>query len=144
MLAVAILDDVGKAGDAVAIERHDPDALGVERLAYLVADEVENRLNVELRGESRLHAVDDRELVRPLLEQRIRRRQLRCPLLDLPLEIRRPLGVVERNGGLTREELEHVAVGVVESAEEAVHVDIQVTQHAPLDNQRRDDARPLA
>ena len=43
----------------------------------------------------------------------------------------RPLRVVERDGGLAGEQAQHVAVGLVEAPEEAVHVDVQVALRPP-------------
>ena len=94
----------------------------VEHLAQLVADEVDDRLEVELGRHALLDAVDDRELVRALLEQRVGRLQLLGALRDLLLETLRPLRVVERDGGLAREHAEQIAIGVVEAAERAVDV----------------------
>ena len=60
---LAALDRV--RGDEVPgclVEHRDQDGLGVEDLLDLVADEVVDRLRVELAGDRRLDAVDQREL----------------------------------------------------------------------------------
>ena len=79
-----------------------------------------------LAGHALLDAVDDRELVRALLELRVRRLQLLGSLRDLLLEPLRPLRVVERDRGLAREHGQQIAVGVVEAAERAVDVGVQI------------------
>ena len=48
------------------VEDRDVDALSVEDLLDLVADDVVDRLQVELAGERLLHAVDQRQLGVPL------------------------------------------------------------------------------
>src|SRR5262249_31702005 len=44
------------------------DHLSVEDVAYLIADQVEDRLYIELRGQALLHAVNDRQLGVALLQ----------------------------------------------------------------------------
>ena len=114
-----------------------------EHLAQLVADQVDDRLEIELGGHPLLDAVDDRELVRALLDDRLRRLQLLGALRDLLLEPLRPLRVVERDGRLAREHAEEIAVGFAEPAERAVDVGVEVAQDLPLRDQRRDDPRAL-
>ena len=48
------------------VEHRDEDGLGVEDLLDLVADEVVDRLRIELAGDRLLDAVDQRELGVPL------------------------------------------------------------------------------
>ena len=90
-----------------------------------------------------LDAVDDRELVRALLDDCLRRLQLLGALRDLLFEPLRPLRVVERDGGLAREHAEEIAIGFAEPSERAVDVGIEVAQDLPLRDQRRDDPRAL-
>ncbi len=143
MLTDTVLDDVRETRNVVGVQRENSHRLRVERFANLVADEIEDRLDVELRRQPGLHAVDDAELVRPLLEQRVGGRQLERALRDFPFEVHRPLRVVECDCRLAREQAQHVAIGVVEAAVETVHVDVQVTEQTSLNNQRRHDARTL-
>ena len=64
---LAALDHVREAEEARGlVEDRDVDDLGVEDLLELVADEVVDRLRVELAGDRRLDAVDQRELGIPL------------------------------------------------------------------------------
>ena len=144
MLPDAVLDDVGKVRDAVATQRQDPDSLRVERFANLVADEIEDGLDVELRGEARLHAVDDVELVGALFQQRVGCRQLescaarlsvRGPSTTARCRVRLPPG--SQAGPTCPESVSS------KRPSETVHVDVQVTEQTSLDNQRRDDARTL-
>ena len=79
----------------------------------------------------------------PLLDQRIGGLQLLRALRHLLLEALRPLRVVQRHGGLARQHAEQVAIGVVEAAEDAVDVGVEVAQQLLLRDQRRDDARAL-
>ena len=125
------------------VQPPDLHVAGPEHLAQLVADEVDDGLEVELGRHALLDAVDDRELVRALLDQRVGRLQLGRALGDLLLESLRPLRVVERDRRLAREHREEVAVGVVEAAERAVEVRVQVAHQRVARDQRRDDARPL-
>ena len=61
--ALAALDHVreGQKSAGLVVDR-DAHDLGVEDLLELVADEVVDRLRIELAGDRRLHAVDQREL----------------------------------------------------------------------------------
>ena len=121
----------------------NPDNIGVENLANLVADEIVDRLHFELRREPFLHAVDDRELRGALQELGVGCGKRRRALLDLALQPLRPLRVVERDRRLVGEHSHHVAVGVVEAAVDAVHVDVEVAQQRALRDERRDDPRAL-
>ena len=76
-------------------------------------------------------------------EHRVGRLQLRGALRHLCFEPLRPLRVVQRHGGLRREHAQEVAVGVVEAAERAVDVGVEVAQQPLLRDQRRDEARAL-
>ncbi len=116
---------------------------GAEQLDQLVADEIDDGLEVELGGHAFLDAVDDGELVRALLDEGVRGLQFLGALRDLLLEALRPLGVVECHGGLAREHAQEVAVRFTEPSEGAVEVGVEVAQQLPLRDQRRDDARPL-
>jgi hypothetical protein len=55
----------------------------------------------------------------------------------------RPLSVVERDGGLRGEHSEKIAVGVVEAAEHAVDVRVQIPKQLLLCDQGRDQVRTL-
>ncbi len=135
---VAVVDQIG-----LAVVGGDAHPLRVERVAHLVADEIEDGLDVELRGEPRLHTVDDGEFVRALLDDGIRCLQLFGAFGHLLLEALRPLRVVKRHGGLAREHAQKVAVGFAEATECAVEIGVQVTQQLALGDQRRDDAGAL-
>src|SRR5204862_6708348 len=93
--------------------------------------------------EPALDGIDDRQLGVPLLEAGVARGELRRALFDLLLEALRPLRVVERDRGLVGEEPQHVAVGLVEAAVDAIHVGVEIAEELRLDDERRDDARPV-
>ena len=138
LVLVEVMDQIG-----LLVVPADAEVGGLEHLAQLVADQIDDRLEVELGRHALLDAVDDRELVRALLDERVRRLQLLGALRDLLLESLRPLRVVERHGGLAREHAEEVAIGFAEPSECAVEVGVEVAQDLPLRDQRRDDARAL-
>jgi hypothetical protein len=97
----------------------DHEIAGPEHLAQLVADQIDDSLEVQRRGHSLLDAVDDRELMGALLE-------LRGALRDFLLEAFRKAHIVERDRCLRREEAEQVAVGIAKAPEHAVDVGVQV------------------
>ena len=78
------------------------DVAGLEYFAQLVADEVNDRLEVELGSHALLDTVDDAELVGALFQQGVGCLQFPGALRHLLLEALRPLRVVQRDGGLTR------------------------------------------
>ena len=109
--ALAVLELVEVVDDLrLLVDPANADVAGREDFAELVPDQVHDPLEVEARGDALLNAVDDRELVRALLE-------LLGTLGDLLFEALRPLRIVERDGGLAREHGEEIAVGIVEPAE---------------------------
>ena len=84
------------------VER-DRHVLGAEDLADLVADEIDDRLEIELRGEPLLHAVDDRELGRALLA-----------LLEQALRLVEEPRVLERDAHACRDGAEQPHLGFAE------------------------------
>ena len=114
-----------------------------EHFTQLVTDEVDDGAEVELGREPALDGVDDCQLGVALLEAGVARGELRRALFDLLLEALRPLRVVERDGGLVGEEPQHVAVGLVEAAVDAIHVGVEIAEELRLDDERRDDAQAL-
>mgnify|MGYP003693861707 CR=1 FL=1 len=83
----------------------------LEDLADLVADRVVDALDVELGGERRLHAVDDRELGGALLA-----------LLEQALRLVEEARVLERDAHAVGERLQQAHVGIAERVL-ALHVD---------------------
>ncbi len=79
------------------------DVVGLQNLAQLVADEVDDRLEVELGGHSFLDAVDDRELRRPLLG-----------LLQEALRLVEEARVLERHAHARGDRAEQSHLGVAE------------------------------
>ena len=114
---------------ALAVPPEDGQVAHAEDRAKLVADQVDDREEVELGDQPLLDAVDHRQLGVALLD-----------LLGL-MHGGEPGGV--RDGRLLGERRDQVAVGGVEPARRAVDVDVEgAEQHAPVE-QRRDDARAL-
>src|SRR6185503_11805109 len=101
--------------------------------AQLVADQLDDALEVERACDALLNAVDDRELARALLE-------LCRAVGDLALQVFGKASVGERDGGLAREHREQVTIAVVKAAERAVDVDVDVTQQVALHAKRNDQA----
>jgi hypothetical protein len=93
------------------------DVSGREHFAQLVADEIDDRLKVELGADSLLDAVDHLELAHPLVERR-------RALGDLLLEPLRPARVGERDRALRREHRKQVAIGVTEAPVGTAEVDV--------------------
>ncbi len=135
---VQIVDEVG-----LFIVPTNAEIGRIEDFAQLVADQVDDRLEIQLGGEPLLDRVDDRELGVALFEVGVRRRQFPRAFLDLVLEALRPLRVVQRDRGLAREHPQQVAVGLTEAPESAVDIDVEIAQQLALRDQRRDDARAL-
>ncbi len=57
----------------LGVKTHDPNHLRVENLANLVPDQIVNRLHIELRGKTLLHAVNDLQFGFALLEITLQR-----------------------------------------------------------------------
>ena len=81
----------------------DADVAGAEHFAQLVADEVDDRLEVELGGDALLDAVDDGELGGALLA-----------LLEQPLRLVEEPRVLERDAHAVGERLQQPDVGLAE------------------------------
>ena len=119
------------------------DVAGVEQLAQLVADAVDDGLEAQRLRRALLDAVDHRELARAPFRLRLGAARLGRALGHLGLEARGEARVGQRHGGLRREQRQQVAVGVVETAERAVDVGIEIAEQLALRDQRRDQARAL-
>src|SRR5439155_10725438 len=63
MKALAVVEQVDIANQiGFRIKQRDPDHVRIEYFANLVADQIVDRLHLQLRGQTFLHAVDDRQL----------------------------------------------------------------------------------
>ena len=98
----------------------------VEHLAQFVADQIDDRVEIQLGSETLLDRIDDGELGVALCEVSVGRRQFRRALFDFLLQTLRPLCIVERDGGLIGEQPHHVAVGVVEAAVAPIDVRVEI------------------
>src|SRR5579862_1999544 len=87
-------------GTGRKIERREADALRVEQFAKLLADEIVDRLDLELRDETLLNAVDDRQLGRSLLLR-----------LEQPLRFVEEPRVLERDAQAACQRLQQPHVG---------------------------------
>ena len=135
--ALAVLDYVEIRDRAPrVIDPLDGDVVALQNLAQLIADEVDDPLKIERTGHPLLDAVDDGELARALLE-------FGRALRDLALQTSGEAHVGERHGGLRGEHGDEVTVAVVEAAERAIDVAVDVTQELALDDQRRDQMAAL-
>ncbi len=121
--AHAMLEHVARADCAPrVIDPADRDVAGLQHVAQLIADEIDDGLEFELRGHALLDAVDHRQLG-----------SAGCGLLRT--------GQCTR--GLRSERGQHVALWCLEAAEGAVDVGVEEAEHAPLHDQRCHDARAL-
>jgi len=114
----------------------DGHVAGLEYFAQLVADQIDDGLEIELRGDSLLDAVDDGQLAGALL-------QFGGAPGHLALQPGGETQVGERHSGLARQHGQQVAVAVVEAAERAVDVGIDVPQQVALYDQRHDQVAAL-
>jgi hypothetical protein len=121
----------------------DHHVAGREHLAQLVADQVDDALEVERAGHALLDAVDHRKLAGALFRRELGLTRFVRALLDLRLQAFGEAGVGERDRGLRGEQRDPVAVGLVEAPEGAPHVGVQMTDQAVLRDQRRDQAGAL-
>jgi hypothetical protein len=119
-----------------SVDEPDADVWSLQHFAQLVSHQVDDRLEVELRGDALLDAVDDRELAGALLE-------LGRALGDLALQARRRSARLRARRRPGREHGEQITVAVVEAAESAVDVAVDVTQQLALDDQRDDQVASL-
>ena len=111
LAALAVVGELDACG--ARIQQRDVDDVGLEGLAHPLADQLDERVEVELRGE-RLHdAVDGLELDRPLprLLQRAHPLERRADVLaDVGELVAVVLGVADRQGiGLHREDADDAA-----------------------------------
>ena len=98
LVIVQLVEEVG-----FRVVPRNADVAGLENLAHLVADQVDDRLEVELGGHALLDAVDDRQLGRALLG-----------LLQQPLRLVEQAGVFERHAHGGDDGLQQAHVGLVE------------------------------
>ncbi len=100
------------------VER-DRHVLRAEDLADLVADEIDDRLEIELRGEPLLHAVDDRELGGALLA-----------LLEQALRLVEEARVLERDAHARRDGRKQAHLGFAEGVLALVVLQDDRAEHA--------------
>src|SRR5450631_643492 len=86
---------------ALPVVQRDRHIAGGKDLADLVADEIDDGLEVELGGEASLHTVDDRQFRRSLLLD-----------LEQPLRLVEETGVLERDAQAARERDQELEIGV--------------------------------
>ncbi len=115
--ALAVLQVIRRRDHVVsAVIQRDRHILGVEDLRDLVADEVDDRLEVELRGQALLDAVDDRKLRGTLLT-----------LLEKPLRLVEEASVLEGHAHRVGQRLEQAHIGI---AERVLALDIGQTDNS--------------
>ena len=114
----------------------DREVAGAEYPAQLVANEVNDRLEVERRRHALLDAGDDGELAPALLE-------LGVALVELARQGLAHGVAVERRGGGVGERREQFALGAAEAAAGTVDVGIEIAAGGGAGDERRDDARAL-
>jgi hypothetical protein len=108
----------------------------MQHLTQLVAHPIDDGLEVERSRYALLDAVDQRQCASPLL-------QLRRALGHGALQVLLRAHVGQRHRGLRGQHRQQVAVAVVEAAEGAFDVAVQVAQQLALRDQRRDEATAL-
>ena len=108
----------------------------IEYFAQLIADQVDDCLEIQLGGEPLLDRIDDRELGVALLEADVGRLQFRRPLFDFVFEALRPLRVVERDCSLAGEHPQQGAVGFTKAPECAVDIDVEIAEQLALRDKR--------
>ncbi len=120
--ADAALDRVGEVDEAgrVVVDP-DVDDLGVEHLLEPVADEVVDRLRIELTGDRRLHAVDQRQLGVPL-----------------PRLVHQPR-VLERHAQTAGKRLEQLLVRLTEGVLPADVLERDHARRGPRDDERNEE-----
>ena len=104
MVTLAVVDHIGvRPHIACAIEQRDAHDVGGEHLAQLVADEVDDALQLEVAGEPLLDAVDHREFG-----------VARFGLLQQPDGLVEQAHVPDRDGGLAGEGLDDRDLALVQ------------------------------